>query len=158
MLPRPELSDLLGINYRRIPVLVIGRDVYCDTGLISSVIERRFSQEDGHGTIFPKRKGGGLSDTGMIKAFVLSYTDSTLFPLGAASLPYEKMPEAFIKDRSLVNITLGSVHHSLIDMQTYSYVARSSTSRPWQTPYPRLKVILRPIWLVSSQFVLITLS
>ena len=102
ILPRPEVSDLLGINYRRVPVFVIGRNAYCDTSLISSAVEKHYAEKDGHGTLFPKRKGGGSSDTGMIKAFALSYADSMLFPLGAASLPYEKMPEKFIKDRSLV--------------------------------------------------------
>lgn len=35
MLPRPEITDLLGLNYRRIPVLAIGNDVYCDTRFLA---------------------------------------------------------------------------------------------------------------------------
>jgi hypothetical protein len=31
VLPRPEISGELGINYRRIPILAIGNDVYCDS-------------------------------------------------------------------------------------------------------------------------------
>lgn len=99
MLPRPELSELLGISYRRIPVLAIGNDVYCDTSLIAYALERRFPASAGHGTLFPKRKGGG-TDTGMIKAFAQSYTDKMVFPLAAGMLPWEKLPEAFLKDRS----------------------------------------------------------
>ncbi|EAA32197.1 hypothetical protein GE21DRAFT_7778 [Neurospora crassa] len=39
ILPRPDLSSLLGIKYRRIPLLSIGRDVYLDTRLILSKLE-----------------------------------------------------------------------------------------------------------------------
>ena len=30
-MPRPEITDELGVNYRRIPLLAIGNDVYIDT-------------------------------------------------------------------------------------------------------------------------------
>ncbi|KAF7977663.1 hypothetical protein HWV62_3100 [Athelia sp. TMB] len=98
VLPRPELSELLGISYRCIPVLAIGNDVYCDTSLIAYALERRFPASAGHGSIFPKRKGG-KADTGMIKAFQ-TYTDKMVFSLAAGQLPWNKFPEAFLKDRS----------------------------------------------------------
>lgn len=41
VLPRPDL-EALGIKYRRIPVLAIGRDVFCDSRLILDVLERLF--------------------------------------------------------------------------------------------------------------------
>jgi len=41
MLPRPDL-EALGVSYRRIPVLAIGRDIYCDTRLILQKLESRF--------------------------------------------------------------------------------------------------------------------
>ena len=104
MLPRPELSTLLGIGYRRIPVLAIGNDVYCDTSLVASVLERRFPMAKGYGTIFPPRKGGGKADTGMIKAFSQFYVDRMLFGLAAATLKMENMPQAFIKDRKDVSV------------------------------------------------------
>ncbi|KAG7086428.1 hypothetical protein E1B28_002382 [Marasmius oreades] len=28
---RPEITELLGIGYRRIPILAIGNDIYCDS-------------------------------------------------------------------------------------------------------------------------------
>ncbi|KAI9695860.1 MAG: hypothetical protein M1836_005977 [Candelina mexicana] len=40
-LPRPDL-DALGVSYRRIPILSIGRDIYCDTRLILEKLEERF--------------------------------------------------------------------------------------------------------------------
>ncbi|HVM96167.1 MAG TPA: glutathione S-transferase N-terminal domain-containing protein, partial [Candidatus Acidoferrales bacterium] len=39
IMPKPHLLPLTG-GYRRIPVLQIGADIYCDTQLIARVIER----------------------------------------------------------------------------------------------------------------------
>jgi len=99
-LPRPEIKELLGIDYRRIPILAIDNDVYCDTSLIVSVLERRFPPSSGYGTIFPSGKHGRGADTGAIKAFAQFYADSTLFSPAAALLPWDKLPEAILKDRS----------------------------------------------------------
>ncbi|KIP07677.1 hypothetical protein PHLGIDRAFT_29881 [Phlebiopsis gigantea 11061_1 CR5-6] len=98
--PRPELSDLLGITYRRIPLLAIGNDVYCDTSLIASVLERRFPASQGYNTLFPARAGGGKADTGLTKALVTYWSDGQLFRLIGNSLPYAKLDASFIKDRS----------------------------------------------------------
>ncbi len=43
--PRPELA-LLGITYRRVPLLSIDGDVYCDSSLIAAELERRFPAVD----------------------------------------------------------------------------------------------------------------
>jgi len=37
VLPRQELESL-GITYRRIPVLSVGKDVYCDSSLIFDIV------------------------------------------------------------------------------------------------------------------------
>src|SRR5262245_19888831 len=39
MMPKPDLVPLTG-GYRRIPVLQIGADIYCDTQVIARTIER----------------------------------------------------------------------------------------------------------------------
>jgi hypothetical protein len=106
-MPRPELSALLGIAYRRIPVLAIGNDIYCDTSLIASALERRFPSSEGHPTLFPRRKGGGSTDTGLIKALAMYYIDRTVFSLTASSMSYNKFPESFLKDRADVCILSG---------------------------------------------------
>lgn len=98
--PRAELAGFLGLAYRRIPVLAIGNDVYCDSSLVASALERRFQPSEGHATLFPPRKGGGKADTGMIKAFAMSYGDRTLFPLASENMPYHKFKPDFVKDRS----------------------------------------------------------
>lgn len=41
VMPKPDLTPLTG-GYRKIPVLQIGADVYCDTHLIARELERRF--------------------------------------------------------------------------------------------------------------------
>ncbi|KAG6821247.1 hypothetical protein H0H93_002357 [Arthromyces matolae] len=100
VLPRPEISDLLGITYRQIPILSIGNDVYCDTSLIASTLERRFPSTAGYGTIFPPSKHASNSiDTGAIKLFSRLY-DATVFPNAASLLPWENFPQSFIDDRS----------------------------------------------------------
>ena len=42
VMPRADL-DALGVKYRRIPVMAIGRDMYCDTRLILRKLEERFA-------------------------------------------------------------------------------------------------------------------
>lgn len=41
MLPRPILTDL-GITYRRVPVVSIGKDVYCDNQAILAGLQASF--------------------------------------------------------------------------------------------------------------------
>ncbi|KAK6366575.1 hypothetical protein LTS17_010661 [Exophiala oligosperma] len=40
-MPRPDLKAL-GVNYRRIPVMAIGRDIYCDTRIMLRKLEELF--------------------------------------------------------------------------------------------------------------------
>lgn len=102
MPPRPELR-MLGISYRRIPVLAIGNDIYCDSALIGPTLERRFPPSEGYGTIFPKRKGGRGSDSGVIKAYSEFYIKKALSVMVSKSIPVHKFGPAFVKDRSEVN-------------------------------------------------------
>ncbi|EKM80318.1 hypothetical protein AGABI1DRAFT_113516 [Agaricus bisporus var. burnettii JB137-S8] len=97
-LPRPEITDVLGITYRRIPILAIGNDIYCDTSLIVSALERLFPTSAGYPTLYPRRKDGGNPDTGLVKAFSKYYVDE-LFGIGASLLPWTKFPAAFVEDR-----------------------------------------------------------
>src|SRR5215470_15122830 len=47
MMPKPDLVPLTG-GYRRIPVLQIGADVYCDSQLIARVLERLHPSPTSH--------------------------------------------------------------------------------------------------------------
>ncbi|GBE80047.1 hypothetical protein SCP_0212490 [Sparassis crispa] len=100
MPPRPEISTLLGVSYRRIPVLAIGSDVYCDTGLIASALERRFPPSEGYYTLFPNRKGTKSSDVGLVKALSMYYAERVLLQLAADSFPFNQFPKAFVEDRN----------------------------------------------------------
>jgi glutathione S-transferase len=102
MPPRIDLMDRLGIRYRRIPVLAIGRDVYVDSSLIADALEKRFPESAGYATMFPPRKGSQSRDTGLVKAFLTAYVDRSLFTTVTRLLPWDRMPEAFVKDRSAV--------------------------------------------------------
>ena len=54
-LPRPVLKEL-NVNYRRIPVCAIGRDIYCDTRLIIEKVEALIS-ENRLGATSPYQRG-----------------------------------------------------------------------------------------------------
>ena len=68
IMPKPQLVPLTG-GYRRIPVLQIGADVYCDSQLIARVLERLHPQP----TLYP----GGSE--GICHAFSL-WADRLLLP------------------------------------------------------------------------------
>lgn len=88
---RPELMAMTG-GYRRIPVMQVGADIYCDTQLILMELEVRHPSP----TLFP---GGG---TGM--PFALSrWTDGPLFDLAvrmAFAPNADKLPPELVADRS----------------------------------------------------------
>ncbi|CCL98450.1 uncharacterized protein FIBRA_00448 [Fibroporia radiculosa] len=98
--PRPELSQYLGVTYRRIPVLAIGNDIYCDTNLIAAVLERRFPPSAGYGTLFPHRSASKRTDATAIKIFTAHYIERAVFSAAADHLPWERLPPELIRDRS----------------------------------------------------------
>ncbi len=91
MMPKPHLVPLTG-GYRRIPVLQIGADVYCDSQLIARVIERVRPEP----TLFPGGSQGLCLATGF-------WADRLLF---LASVPVvfaaigPAVPREFIEDRT----------------------------------------------------------
>jgi glutathione S-transferase len=91
MMPKPDLVPLTG-GYRRIPVLQIGADVYCDTQLIARVLERLHPTP----TLYP----GGSEGT--CHAWNL-WADRLLF-LPVVAIVFAEIgrlvPPAFIEDRS----------------------------------------------------------
>ena len=88
---RPELFALTG-GYRRIPVMQIGADIYCDTHCILRELEQRFPDP----TFFP---GGGAG-----LPFALGqWTDTQVFNLAvrvAFAPAVASLPAALVKDRS----------------------------------------------------------
>jgi glutathione S-transferase len=90
VMPKPHLVPLTG-GYRKIPVLQIGADVYCDSQLIARTLERLHPTP----TIFP----GGSEGI----AFATNFWADRLLFLAAVPVLFAKLgpavPEAFIEDR-----------------------------------------------------------
>src|SRR5688572_20983458 len=72
IMPKPDLVPLTG-GYRRIPVLQIGADIYCDSVLIVRELERRFPEP----TLFP------AGDRGLGAAIAL-WADRAMFQAAVA--------------------------------------------------------------------------
>lgn len=87
--PRPLLNALTG-GYRRVPVLQVGADVYCDTEIIFRALERIKPQP----SLYPT--GEGLS-----KALSLWWDRSTWKPAIGILVDYigEHLPPEFLADR-----------------------------------------------------------
>ncbi|KAL2053688.1 hypothetical protein ABVK25_005992 [Lepraria finkii] len=92
-LPREDI-DALGVKYRRIPIMSIGRDIYCDTRLILQKLEEKFP----NGAL-----GASQPDQKAVEKLLESWTvDGGIFMRAAQTIPPEmpllKNPK-FIKDR-----------------------------------------------------------
>ncbi|PTB68080.1 hypothetical protein BBK36DRAFT_1167360 [Trichoderma citrinoviride] len=95
MLPRPDVARL-GISYRRIPILSIGRDIYLDTRLQLPKLEAMYPELPRLGSSTPGEKGIER----LLSAFII---DGGIFQhavkLLPTDLPFLKDPRYF-KDRS----------------------------------------------------------
>ena len=91
MMPKPHLLPLTG-GYRRIPVLQIGADVFCDTQIIVRVLERLHPTP----TLYPGSSEGVCSAVQWWadRALFLATVPVLFGKIGAA------VPKAFIEDRT----------------------------------------------------------
>ncbi len=91
IMPKPKLVPLTG-GYRRIPVLQIGADIYCDTGSIIRKIDELFPEP----TIYPGHTEG-------ICHVINLWADRRFF-FSTTPVIFEKLsavvPKEFIEDRS----------------------------------------------------------
>jgi len=88
--PRPDMVPLTG-GYRRIPALQIGADIYCDTALILSELDRRY----------PDRALYPAGQVGAVTAFA-AWADAAGFVPAATlttSIIGDNVPAEFIADR-----------------------------------------------------------
>lgn len=88
--PRPNLTPLTA-GYRRVPVLQLGADVYCDTQLILDEIDRLNPKP----SLYAKKQHG-------LNAALSYWADTTLFMQAATlttSIIGDGIPEEFVKDR-----------------------------------------------------------
>lgn len=87
--PRPLLDALTG-GYRRLPVMQVGADIYCDTEVIFRALERIAPEP----TLYPDGEG-------LAKALSLWWDRTTWRPAVGILVGHigEHLPEAFLKDR-----------------------------------------------------------
>lgn len=90
VMPRPYTTPLTG-GYRRVPVLQVGADIYCDTALIARELERRFPEP----TLFPDDSRGLAS---MLGGWADSrfFTAAMIVTLGGMG---DALPPEFVEDR-----------------------------------------------------------
>ena len=80
-LPRPDL-DNLGVNYRRIPLLTAGRDIYCDTLLILEKLEEWYPGDGKYKSI-----GASNPTEKALEKLFEKWTDVVVFKPAAAVIP-----------------------------------------------------------------------
>jgi glutathione S-transferase len=94
IMPKPDLVPLTG-GYRRIPVMQIGADIYCDSQLIVRELERRFPQNP----LFPSGSEG-------LANAVEQWCDKALFQSAVMAIfgsIGDSVDAAFIKDREALS-------------------------------------------------------
>lgn len=109
--PKPRLTPLTG-GYRRIPVLQIGADIYCDTALIARVLDARKPEP----SCFPQGSFGASE-------IIAHWADHWLF---MAAVPpaviklLDVLPPEFLKDRQAMSpgFTLENLKAMLPDAKT----------------------------------------
>ncbi|KAL9087352.1 MAG: hypothetical protein Q9159_003698 [Coniocarpon cinnabarinum] len=97
MMPRPVLRDYFHLTYRKIPVLAIGKDVYCDTSIILEALEQAFP--DTQRSLYP-RAADGRDNRAIIRGFQSYWTDRPLFRVATGLLPSVVWRTRFGQDRA----------------------------------------------------------
>ena len=94
IMPKPDLVPLTG-GYRRIPVLQIGADIYCDSQLIARELERRFPAH----ALYPAGQAGLVNATEQ-------WCDKAVFQAAVVAIfgaIGDKVDPAFVKDREALS-------------------------------------------------------
>ena len=90
IMPKPDLIPLTG-GYRKIPVLQLGADIFCDTQIILRELERRYPEPSS----FPVKNG---------LAYGLGFWSDRLFFMPSVGVVFGEIghmvPEAFKQDRA----------------------------------------------------------
>lgn len=99
MMPRPILRENLQLTYRKIPICIIGREVYCDTSIILEALEDNFPPSQGYGSIYPVAQDGRAYRS-LIRGFASYWTDRPLFRITTGLIPGRVWRTRFGQDRS----------------------------------------------------------
>jgi hypothetical protein len=85
VLPRPTLEKI-GVTYRRIPILAIGKDFFADSSLIIDTLQKNFNST--------------LSSSPSDKAFEVF--GNSLFQLALRIIPMKPLEASFVKDKEII--------------------------------------------------------
>lgn len=99
MMPRPLLKDNFHLTYRKIPVLAIGRELYCDTSLICEALEHFFPKSEGYNSLYPTA-ADGRNYRPLIRGFASYWTDRPLFRVTTGLMPASIWRSSFGTDRA----------------------------------------------------------
>ncbi|KAJ4361089.1 uncharacterized protein N0V89_001658 [Didymosphaeria variabile] len=97
MLPRPLLTKTFGLTYRKIPVVAIGKDIYCDTSLIIEALEHFFPTKEGYGSVYPPIQGWNYK--GLARGFASFWIDRPFFRTTTGLIPPSVWTSPFGTDR-----------------------------------------------------------
>lgn len=93
-------SQTLTCNrYRKIPVLAIGRELYCDTSIICEALEHFFPEAEGYKSLYPPA-GDGRTYRSLIRGFASYWTDRPLFRVTCGLMPASIWRSSFGIDRA----------------------------------------------------------
>jgi glutathione S-transferase len=98
MMPRPLLKDNFNLTYRKIPVLAIGKEIYCDTSIIIEALEHFFPESEGYQSLYPLA-ADGRNYRPLIRGFASYWTDRPLFRVACGLMPASIWASAFGRDR-----------------------------------------------------------
>lgn len=157
VMPKPDLLALTG-GYRKTPVLQIGADIFCDTALISRVLDERSAQP----SLFP-------SEHQLSAQAIATWADHILFPVTVAlafqpevisqrfSSPAET--EAFVKDRIALRkngkqrqVSVAEAH-AVFDQCLADYNQQLSDGRPFlfgDTATIADIAVYHPLWFIRN--------
>jgi len=98
MMPRPLLRDTFNLTYRKIPVLAIGRELYCDTSLIVEALEHFFPESEGYPSLYPVA-ADGRDYRAMIRGFASYWVERPFFRVTTGLIPASVWRTSFGTDR-----------------------------------------------------------
>ncbi|MGJ7581552.1 glutathione S-transferase family protein [Variovorax sp. RHLX14] len=128
MPPRPLLEPLTG-GYRRVPVLQIGADIYCDTNIILPTLERLFPSP-AHASLYPD------GTEGVARGLGFAWERALWIPSIAVLTHFigEHIPAEFLKDRK----------------ESYLMVDISKEAMAPELPLYRQRVVAHYAWLKAA--------
>ena len=86
MLPRPDV-DALGVAYRRIPIMAVGRDIYCDTKCILDKLEALYPPTNEHPGL-----GAGGRKAKALEILLDKWSTAIVFQSACTTIPADMGP------------------------------------------------------------------